>query len=175
MLLDEQEQLWLATMKMGMAVKKKSGIELSRAFDQLRSAKTLLNECRLDDDAEPEILASAQEMINTAHREIYIAGEALGTSFTKKWDETFDKIMRGEKIGEFPISKPTFEPGMPKGKWIKIKPPKGLKVKKLREIAKAKGLKIEKKDEHYILIGDSNSLQEALKSIKETLKQTVKK
>lgn len=175
MKLDLLEQLWLVNMKMGTEVRKKSGIELSRAFDLLRSAKSFLNECRLDEEAEPEFLIQADDMIHTAHREIYIAGEALGKDFIKGWDDILDRVMRGEKIGEFPMSKPSFQPGMPMGDWVKIKPPKGLGVKKLKGISKAHGLKIEKKGEDYILIGDSRSLQEALKGIKEVLQQKVKK
>ncbi|MFQ5816161.1 MAG: DUF2096 family protein, partial [Candidatus Hydrothermarchaeaceae archaeon] len=138
--LDALEQLWLATMRMGADVRKRTGIELSRAFDLLRSAKPLLNECRLDDEAEPELLIRAEKMTHAAHREIYIAGEALGENFTEGWDNVFDGVMRGEKIGEFPISKPSFYPNMPRGNWVKLKPPKGLGVRKLMEIAKSQGL-----------------------------------
>lgn len=176
--LDALEQTWLAVMKMGTEVRKKTGIDLSRSFELLRSAKPLLNECRLDreagKEAESEFLAQAEDMIHIAQRDIYLAGEALGKDFTEHWDDLFGRVMRGERIGEFPISQPSFRPGMPKGKWVLIKPPKGLGAKKLGEIAKARGLAMEKKEEGYILIGNESSISQALKDVKEELRRAKK-
>ncbi len=173
--LDALEQLWLAVMKMGTEVRKKTGIELSPAFELLRAAKPFLNECRLDaeagEQAEPEFLVRAEEMIHSAQRDIYLAGESLGKNFIEGWDDVFGRVMRGERIGEFPLSKPSFRPGMPQGNWVMIKPPKALGAKKLSDIAKAHGLKLEKRDEGYILIGNDSSIREALKEVKEALRQ----
>jgi hypothetical protein len=176
MRLDTIEQLWLASLKMGMEIRKKTGMKLSHPFELLRSAKPLLNECRLDEKAEPEILAHAEALIHSAQREIYIAGEALGKNFIEGWDDVFDRIEKGEKIGKFPISKPSFHPGMPRGKWVKISLTKGLGARKLREIAKSHGLKVEKRSGgDYLLIGEPRSLHGAIRSIRALLRGEVQR
>lgn len=167
--LDELEQMWLATSKMGVELKKK-GVDLSRAFQLLRDAKPLLSECRLDEDADPEFLKLAEDMLNEAQMEILSTGDALGEKFLEKWSDILDKVRRGEKIGEFPLSKPSFYPGMPRGKWVKLAPLKGLGAKKLKGIAKKHGIELQSRDGDYILTGDEEGLKNALGDIRDVLK-----
>ncbi len=157
-------------MRMGTEVKKKSGLDLTRAFGLLRDAKSLLNECRLDNDADPDFLKKSEDMIIEAQREVILAGEALDAEFLEKWNDVFGRIVRGETIWEFPISKPSFYPNMPRGKWVKIAPLKGLKVKKLRDVARKYGVEIEPREGDYLLIGDEQNLRSAMEEIRMFMK-----
>ncbi len=162
----ELEQTWLAVMKMGVEAKKMTGVDMAKCFALLRDAKPLLNECRLDEEADPAIMSQATELVMEARRCAMAAGEAIGGEFIRKWQEIFDKVMSGEKIGEFPLSRPSFHPGMPKGKYVKIAPTSGLDAKTIQGIAGAKGLQVQARNGEYILIGDEEKLRDALKEMR---------
>ncbi len=172
--LGELEQTWLAVMRMAVDAKKQTGVDLTKCFALLRDAKPLLNECHLDEEVDPEILRQAEELILQARRLATNAGDAIGAEFMDKWAGILEGVIRGEKIGEFPVSRPSFHPGMPKGRYVKISPSSGLDAETIVRIAQEKGLQAQEKNDEYILIGDEEKLREALNEMRLKLKEKAK-
>lgn len=158
------EQLWLATMKMAVEAKKR-GAEVREALAMLRSAKVLLNEGRTGEHSR-ELGAEAEKLMEEAQREIFINASDI-EGFEEKWQEKINLVLRGEKIGEYPVTKASFYPGLPRGgSWVRLPLTKKLTLSKAREIAGKFGVAFKPHGEaHFIISGDKASLRRVLKEV----------
>ncbi len=160
------EQMWLLTSRMA-AEAKAQGMDVSQVFALLRNAKSILNEARLDKHVHRELVTRAENLINEAQQEVFIAAAPLGKGFEEKWEALVKKALMGERIGEFPFSGVRYYPSMPKeGGWVRLALRDKLPMEKVKELAKAHGLGYKAYEEGYaVLTGDKASLRKALRVI----------
>ncbi len=161
--MESVEQNWIVAQRMVDEVKK-AGFAVDRAVDLLRSAKTILNECRLDAHARAELSPKASVLIEDAQREIFLAGVPLGADFTEKWTAELKKVLLGEKVGEFTVGGSSkFYSNMPRDKkWVRIAIPKAVK-NELEGIGERTGTKIRPDgDSHVLIMGEKASIRKAL-------------
>ncbi len=166
------EQNWLVTMRMALALKK-SGQPVEETLGLLKSAKTLLNQCRIYENTDPGTLSEAETLVDRAQSEVFLKSEPLGKAFQEKWDGVLKRVMRGEKVENFTVQKAVFYPGMPRNeKWIRIKPSKSLTKKRLDDIAKSTGVEVKPhEDNHILIVGSEDALKEAIKEISQYMKK----
>ena len=160
------EQTWIVTQRMAGEVKK-AGFAVDSAVNRLRSAKAMLNECRLDEHARAELLPKASALIEDAQREIVSTAEPLGTDFTEKWTAELKRALMGEKIGEFTVEGSSkFYSNMPRDrKWVRVAIPESVK-KELEGIGDRAGAEIRPDgDSHVIIAGEKASIRKALDEI----------
>lgn len=171
MIMESIEQSWIVTQRMAGEVKK-AGFAVDGAVNLLRSAKAILNECRLDIHARDELLSKASAFIDDAQREIFSAATPLGTDFTEKWTAELKRALMGEKIGEFTVEGSSkFHSNMPRNKeWVRIAIPESIK-KKLESIEDGAGVEIRPDgDSHVIIMGEKASIRKALDEVSPYLK-----
>ncbi|MDP6612789.1 MAG: DUF2096 family protein [Candidatus Hydrothermarchaeota archaeon] len=160
------EQMWLLTSRMA-AEAKEQGMDVSQIFALLRNAKSILNEARLDKHVHRELVTRAENLINEAQQEVFIAAAPLGKGFEEKWEALVKKALMGERIGEFPFSGIRYYPSIPKeGGWVRLALKDKLPMAKVKELARAHSLGYKADEEgHAVLTGDRDSLRKALRVI----------
>ncbi len=159
--IDKLAQTFLATADM-ITEARKMGFNVDRALNLLRTAKSVLNEAYLKEEIRDLLLQHAEHLLQEVHAEIF---SICGEEFTEKWDETFKKIIKGEKYGNFRVEKMRFAVGMPRDKrWIRVK---NLEEDILNEIKKV--AKVVKTEEGYVICGEN--LEEALRIMRKFMKK----
>ena len=160
------EQMWLATMRMAVELKK-AGMKVDGAFAALRSAKVILNECRVDPYAKPEFLAKAENIILEAQRDLFAAAAPLGQEFIDGWEGRLRKAISGEKVEASGLYESTFYPGLPRDMgWVRLLPPEGLGQEALKGIAEKCGAEMRPHEGGYVLItGKKETVKRVLKEI----------
>lgn len=168
--LKKAEQLWAATMKMATEIKK-AGIEVD--ISKLKTSKMILSHCETDPHIHIEELIDAEEILNNARMELFIAAESLGQDFISRWENEFKKVMEGKSRYEFTVSNSKFVPGLPRDKnWVRIDISNILEFEKMREIVKSCGAKMEKQEGGYVLItGKKDFIKCVLDAISEVIKK----
>lgn len=160
------EQNWIVAQHMAEEAKM-AGLAVDRVMNLLRSAKVLLNECRLDAHARIGLLPRASTLIEDAQRDLFLAAEHLETDLTEKWTAELKKVFSGEKVGEFTVTGSSkFYSGMPRdGKWVRIAIPISLKGK-LKDIEDKAGVKIRQDgDSHVLIAGEKSAIRKALNAM----------
>lgn len=160
------EQMWLATMRMAVELKK-AGIKVEDAFEALRSAKVILNECRVDPYAKPEFLAKAENIVLGAQSGLFAVATPLGQEFIDGWEGKFRKAISGEKVEAPKLYESTFYPGLPRDMdWVRLLPPEGLGNEVLKGMAERCGAEMRPHDGGYVLItGGREAVKKVLKEI----------
>lgn len=164
------EQLWLVTMKMAVEAKRK-GVGVQGALSLLRSAKSLLNEGRLEEHPY-KLTAEARRLIEEAQREIFVNASTI-EGFEGKWDEEINRVLRGHKIGEYPFTLTSFYPGLPRGlSWVRLPLTNKLTISKAKEIAVKFGVAFKPHGEaHFLISGDKASLRRVLEAVSKYFKR----
>lgn len=157
------EQTWIVTQRMAGELKK-AGLAVEGAVEDLRSAKSILNECQLNVDSRDKLLPKASALVEDAQRELFSMAESLGTEFTEKWTEELKRALKGEKMGEFTAEGSSkFYSNIPRNKeWVRVAIPESVRDK-LESIEKRAGVEIRPDgDSHVIITGDKASIRKAL-------------
>lgn len=159
---EEVEQLWLATRDMAVEVKKE-GFDTREALELLRSAKVMIIEWKKDPKERTEFHSRAQGMIADIQMILFQAAQPLGDEFEKRWGKELGEVMRGKKVGEFPMPSETFVKGMPRSiPWVRVQVPEGMDVKEARDAARDAGVDVKEEDDYLLLSGNKEGLRKVL-------------
>jgi hypothetical protein len=160
------EQMWLATMQMAIDLKKREFV-VDEPFRILRTAKVLLNECRVNPAAKHETLAQGENLILDAQKKLYSIAQPLGREYLDEWNERMKEAMRGEREEDSKLYRSHFYPGLPRDRrWIRFVPPEALTPEKLEEITRGCGAEVQAHEGRHVLIsGKKECLKRVLEAI----------
>ena len=153
--LKKLNQLWIATFKMYLeAIEKGYDVNVS---DILRDSKSILNELNLNKELLKEewLMVKVLDLINEAQQKIFMI---VNDEFSKKWNEIFKRILKGEEIFEEKIFKQKFYTGIPRDrKWFSTND------ENIAKKAMNYGLCVEKRGNVYIIVGEESSIKDFLR------------
>jgi len=160
------QQKWLASIDMLTELNRK-GFSVPQASELLRHVKSMISEAMLNRSADQNFFIQADQYMDEAQREIFMAAEPLGQEYIEKWDEVFRKIIRGEKYGDFRFNSSQFYPRLPRDDyWVRLRVSDDASPGDLKRISDRNGVEIkEHQENHLVVTGEKARVKKALQEL----------
>lgn len=165
--------LWWKTLETLLIELKEKGVNIpGKAFDDLKSAKTLMNIFKVDKRYEDSTQNIENYLRNVESHLLYLAENSFGKEYTQKYLEKIDKAQRKGAVSDIK-AKSKFISGVPRGEhWVRIKTTDLIEKEQLERIIKRSGLSYQyEQDEYFLVSGDKTKIKDLLNLVTEQIKR----
>ena len=166
-----QDDVWQTLADLITEFRKRGETIPTNVMEDLRSAKTLLQVLRADQNHTENIPSIEMYLGNVESYLFFEAQKKFGTKFTENWmlkiKEAREKKTAEAKPAPSPSSK--FVPGLPRGqKWVRVQISKETPEKEIKKLAEETGLFSRLQNDGYMLVyGEDEKLKLFLKKTQE--------